>query len=344
MKKLRVKQHADNFRKKDNQYLYDNKNDEVLLNILELYPNKQTSFFKGKEGAAKRKLLQQKVRDAFDKEQEHDEYENAGGKVREKLKSTFSKIKGGYKKAAKGLSAGAKKVGHGVATAALAPARGSALGLIRLNYRALASKMAIALEYPEAKEKMLEKWSKLGGIPEKLILAIRAGQNKPMFLCGMKCRAKAGKNPQLPSDASSDFVNVAGADDAGIAAMIASGAKTAATILTSVTAIIGGLSKFRKVDSELNQKEKEEKAIDATMTDQERKISMEVIKAQESGFDPIEAIKNNPNLTAEEKIAAIAEIEEAESKENSSNSKVITFVIVASVLLGVYFIYNKNKQ
>lgn len=340
MKKLRVKTHADNFRKKDNQYLYDNKNDEVLLNILELYPNKHTSFFKGKEGAAKRKLLQEKVRESFDKEQEQDPYENAIG---DKLKNKF---KGFGKKIGKG----AKKVGRGVATAALAPSRGACLALIRVNFRGIASKLGLALDIPEAKEKLLDKWSKLGGIPEKLIIATRAGENKPMLMCGLKCQAKAGKNPQLPSDAVSDFANAAGVDDASLAATIAAGAKTAATLVGSVSTLVAALAtgakkiKANKIDKELNQKEKEEKAIDATMSEQEKKIALEIVKAQESGFDPIEAIKNNPNLTAEEKQAAIAEIQQAKSNENASKSKLITFAVVGLALLGVYLMYNKNKE
>ena len=58
MKKVRVKQNKDNFNKKEGEFLYDNKNDEILLNVLDLYPNKTSYFFQGEGGKLKKKALQ----------------------------------------------------------------------------------------------------------------------------------------------------------------------------------------------------------------------------------------------------------------------------------------------
>ena len=188
MKQEKEIQYADNFNKKEGTFLYDNKRDEMLLNVLDLYPDKTTFFFKGVKGNQKKKELQDKVRSVFDQSvTEIEAYENAGGSGRRRLRDAL------------------RKVGRGIATASLAPARGAALALIRLNFRASAKKFnAITVE---AKEKLDKKWERLGGNVDKLNAAINAGKSKKTLACGKKCRAKAGKNPQLPTEATSDFIN-----------------------------------------------------------------------------------------------------------------------------------------
>jgi hypothetical protein len=100
-----------------------------------------------------------------------------------------------------------------------------------------------------------------------------------------------------------------------------------------------------KLEAELKQKEAEENAIDATMTPSERKIAEEIVKAQEAGNDPIQAIRNNTNLTAEEKAEAISQLESIQkSTIGIDTSK--KFILVGVLLIAGYlgWTYYKNQQ
>ena len=68
-----------------------------------------------------------------------------------------------------------------------------------------------------------------------------------------------------------------------------------------------------------------------------------MVKAQESGFDPILAIQNNPNLTADEKEAAIAEIQEATGNDDK-RKKIIIAVGAVALIVGAYFIYKLTSK
>jgi hypothetical protein len=324
MKQVTVIRKADNFDKNRGKFLYDNNSDEMMCSVLELFPNKKSPLLQGAKGAARKKELQKRVRDAFNAEIEGlEQYENAGGRGRKKIRDAF------------------RKIGRAVATAGLAPARGAALGLIRLNFRNSAKKMSI-LE-GKGLEKLEAKWEKLGGNKTKLRKAIDAGKGKKALVCGKKCRAKAGKNPQLPPADADDFVN---AVDPATATLIGAGAGVLAALLKIADTNVSAKKQkeLLELNAELNQADKEENAVDATMTDQERKIAEEVIKAQESGFDPIQAIQNNPNLTADEKAAAIAEINESLGG-GDTKKKVLYFAIGAIVLVGLgYLVYKMTSN
>jgi hypothetical protein len=331
MKKVTVKQNRDNFNKREGEFLYDNKNDEILLNVLDLYPNKVSYFFQGDGGRMKKQALQQKVRETYNREQEEDVLFDAGGK--------------GWKKIKKGVKKGLKKVGRGIATAALAVPRSAALVIMRLNFRGNAKRFSLLNSQGE--KKVLDKWKKLGGDTEALKRAIKAGKDKKPFVCGKKCRAKAGPNPQVTKD-SQEFVNGAGIDDAALASYIATGAGLVATMVgvVSKSKDFKNQKELMQLQSDLNQKDKEEEAIDATMTPQERKIAEEVIKAQESSNDPINAIQNNPNLTNDEKQEAISQIKGMQ-KSNigiDTNKKIILGVVAVIGLVVLYKYYQSQKQ
>jgi hypothetical protein len=282
-------------------------------------------LLQGAKGSERKKELQKKVRTAFNNEIEGiEEYENAGGRGRRRLRDAFNKI------------------GRTLATAGLAPARGAALALIRLNFRGSASKLNL-LE-GQGKEKLDAKWERFGGNKTKLRKAIDAGKGKKMLVCGKKCRARAGKNPQLPSAEADDFVNAA--ETAVTAALIAAGGGVIAGLLKITDTSIGAnkQKELLQLNAELNQADAEENAVDATMTPQERKIAEEIIKAQNSGFDPIQAIQNNPNLTADEKAAAIAEINESLGGDDNKK-KILYFAVGAIVFVGLgYLIYKLSNK
>jgi hypothetical protein len=100
-----------------------------------------------------------------------------------------------------------------------------------------------------------------------------------------------------------------------------------------------------KLEADLKQKESEENAIDATMTPSEKKIADEIIKAQNSSNDPIQAIRNNTNLTAEEKAEAIRQLEGIQkSTIGIDTSK--KFILLGVLLIAGYlgWSYYKNQQ
>jgi hypothetical protein len=287
----------------------------------------KTNLFKGEKGGEKKRALRKRVREAFDKMQQAEEFANAAGdgKLRDKLRGAL------------------KKVAKGVATAALAPARGAALGLLRLNFRGNASKLSVVNS--RGKDRLEEKWSKLGGNPLSLNLAISTGEKKKPLMCGKKCRAKAGRNPQLPSNAQSDFVNVAGGDDAAVVAMISAGGG----VVASMVKVVGDKKNVKsqmelaRINQEIANAESAEDAVDATMTPQERKIAEEIVKAQESGADPILAIQNNPNLTADEKAEAIRQIREGLDSSDKKKKIIVGIAILGIAGALAYFLTKKSE-
>lgn len=312
------------------RFMYDNKADEMMCNVLQLYPNKRQNIFVNKEGEERRKQLYSKVRDKFNSFAESDDYgyEDFGK----------GKLKKGLKKIGKGL----KKVGRAVKTAALAPARGSFLAVVRLNFRGLATRYNLLNE--KGKQKFYAKWEKMGGKTSALERAIDRGKDKPIVVCGKKCRAKAGKNPQLPSDMDKEFVNAMGFDDAAVIS-------AALGVIASMTKAVGDKSNYKsqielaKLENEKEKAEEKERKIDATMTPQEQAIADEIIKAQAGGFDAVKAIMENPNLTADEKKAALDDLKEDMVDGGLSMTKKIGIGVGIIALLGLGFYFmNKNKN
>ena len=182
----KVRTHKDNFNKSKGLQYGDNRQDEMMADVLQLYPSLNLYMLSGEEGKGKRVALQKDVRKYFDKLHQNDDMMNASGK-----------------KDRKGL----RKIGRTIATASLVIPRGSTLLLVKENFRGLAKRFSLLNE--QGKKKLFEKWEKLGGNNEKLKKAIEDGKNKPVLICGKKCRAKAGANPQLPVQAE-EYSNAGG--------------------------------------------------------------------------------------------------------------------------------------
>lgn len=115
------------------------------------------------------------------------------------------KKKGFFKKLGKGL----KKFGNIQKKLALAPARASAILLIALNFRGLAYKLQRT-----PKDKLLKKWKRLGGNPEKLFKAINKGAKKKPLLGSKTKKAIKGledafyNDPQTINDYQSEIPQV----------------------------------------------------------------------------------------------------------------------------------------
>ena len=322
----KTKKHKDNFNKKEGILLSDNRQDEMMANVLDLYPKQTSYMFMGVEGAKKRTELQKDVRKYFDKLQDNDSALSASGR----------------KKDRKGL----QKVGRTIARASLAVPRGAGLALIRLNFRGVAKRFDLLNSQGE--EKLMKKWEQLGGKRDKLASAIEAGKDKKMMVCGKKCRAQAGANPKIPTEQVLSYENFEPVVTAGI---VTAGGGVVATLINQVGTGVNSKNNYKntsslmKLEAELKQKESEENAIDATMTPSERKIAEEIIKAQESNNDPIQAIKNNTNLTAEEKAEAIRQLEGIQ-KSNIGIDTNKKFILVGVLLIAGYlgWTYYKKQQ
>jgi len=322
----KTKKYKDNFNKKDGALLSDNKQDEMMANVLELYP-KQTSFMlMGAEGDKKRTQLKKDVRKYFDKIQDEDTALSASGR--------------------RGNRQGLRRVGRLIARASLAIPRGAALGLIRLNFRGAAKRFNLL--NTEGEERIMTKWENLGGKRDALNRAISAGKDKRVLVCGRKCRAKAGATPPIPSSETMSYENFEPVVNAGL---ITAGGAIVATLINQVGTGRNSRNNYRntadlmRLEAELTQADSEENAVDATMTPSERKIADEIIKAQESNNDPILAIRNNVNLTAEEKAEAIKQLEEIQ-KSNIGIDTNKKFILLGVLLIAGFlgWSYYKNQQ
>ena len=321
-----TKKHKDNFNKKDGILLSDNKQDEMMANVLDLYPKQTSYMLMGEGGAKKRTELQKEVRTYFDKLQDNDTALSANGRRRDR----------------KGL----QKVGRTIARASLAVPRGAGLALIRLNFRGVAKRFDLLNS--EGEEKLMTKWENLGGKRDKLASAIEAGKSKKIMLCGKKCRAQAGANPKIPTSEMLSYENFEPVVTAGI---ITAGGGVVATLINQVGTGVNSNKNYKntsalmKLEADIKQKEAEENAIDATMTPSERKIAEEIIKAQDSNNDPIQAIRNNTNLTAEEKAEAIRQLEGLQKSTigiDTSKKFILLGVLLIAGFLG--WSYYKNQQ
>lgn len=310
-----------------NIFLTDNKSDEVMANVLELFPNKKQYIFQGKEGNMKKKALYGKVREKFNMMCENDNYAEFGRGRRNK----------GEKRDRKGL----RKIGRAIKTAALAPARGAFLALVRLNFRGSASRFNLLNE--QGRKKLFEKWDKLGGKRDAIQKAIDAGKDKKTLACGKKCRASAGKNPQLPSQAQSDFVNF---DPVTNGALISAGGGLLATMVKVVSNKSNYKSQIElaKIENDTAKVEADEKKIDDMMSPQEKALADEIIKSQEGSFDAVKAITNNPNLTAEEKMAALGDLKQDISGMSTNQTILIGIGVLAALGLGFYLYKQSNKN
>jgi hypothetical protein len=275
----------------------------------------------------KKKALCGKVREKFNMMCENDAYAEFGRGRRNK----------GEKRDRKGL----RKIGRAIKTAALAPARGAFLGLVRLNFRGSASRFNLLNE--QGRKKLFEKWDRLGGKRDAIEKAIDAGKGKKTLACGKKCRASAGKNPQLPSQAQSDFVNF---DPATNAALISAGGAVMGTMVKVVSDKSNYKSQIElaKIENDTAKEDENERKIDATMTPQEAALANEIIKAQDSSFDAVKAIVENPNLTAEEKKAALEDLKQDVSGMSTNQIILIGIGVLAALGLGFYLYKQSNKN
>jgi len=306
--------------------------DEYICRALGLYGN-------NKSAGANSQRMRDRVRSSFNSFYGGEEsFMNAKGSGKKKIGKWFKEGKKAIKKVADKVSDAAKSVGKIAAKAALFVPRQAGRALIALNFRGFATKMDNLK--PEAFEQLKKNWDKVGGDINGLEDAIRSGKKKKPLACGKKCRAKS-KGESVPFEGL-DYYEISGET----AALIASG-------LSLVSGVVGGIlsrknakdqAAFDKANAEVENEEKKENNVPPTAQD---KAQDEASKKMALEADPRTQIQNNPNLSEDEKVVAINELNKVLGDPPSGvskNTKMILIVVgIAALAFGIYA-FSKSKK
>ena len=238
-----------------------------------------------------------------------------------------------------------KKVGRAIKVGALIIPRASFLSLMMINFRGFAWKFNEVMTNPKYSKKLAqlkEKWNKLGGNwnNNKFQNAINRGKSKKPFFCGKKCKKKlADGNIKRAFDGNVEFYKFGGIDDVGVGVWIGLGASVIGAMGGIATSVITTKGKESEIRASKDIAEKEL----ATLSESEkRRIALAEKKLVAEG-DPIMQIQNNPNLTAKQKYEAIAQVQEATEKTNTSNLKKYA-IIGGLALVGILVLIKAVKS
>ena len=241
--------------------------------------------------------------------------------------------------------------------------------MLDLNYRGFGWKIQSILTNPalsKEKEQLKKKWEKLGGKFSALekTAGIGSRRTKPFF-CGKKCKSKLLdkdltkqsledlKNKDIDNfsnfNVSSNFFTNSYIDDnkysnvaeaVVISAWIGAGASVIGALGGIISKGIESADQKKMIEAEA---EKNDKELASLSENEKRKIELaeKKIKAESN---PKDIILKNDNLTPAEKKEALAVIDEATSKSDSSNmKKYLIYGAIALVSLIVIFKIIKNK-
>ena len=289
---------------------------------------------------------------------------NAKGK-----KFKVGNLKKGLQKLGGQIKDVGKAIGKGVAKVTIAVPRTAFLSLLDLNYRGYGWKIQSILTNPalkKEKEKLKKKWEQLGGKFSALekTAGIGSRREKPFF-CGKKCKSKLLdkdltkqsledlKNKDIDNfsnfNVSSNFFTNSYIDDnkysnvaeaVVISAWIGAGASVIGALGGIISKGIESADQKKMIEAEA---EKNDKELASLSESEKRKIELaeKKIKAESN---PKDIILKNDNLTPAEKKEALAVIDEATSKSDSSNmKKYLIYGAIALVSLIVIFKIIKNK-
>jgi len=310
--------------------------DEYICRALGIYANNNNA------ANANQKRMRDRVRSSFNSVYGGEEnFMNAKGDGKKKIGKWFKEGKKAIKKAAEKVSDAAKDVGKIAAKAALFVPRQAARGLIALNFRGFATKMNNLK--PEALDTLKKNWDKVGGDINGLEDAIKSGKKKKPLACGKKC--KSNSKGQSASFEGDGYYGVTGVEDT--LALVATG-------LSLVTGVVGGIlekknmkdkAEFDRINAELQDEEKKENNVPPTADD---KAQADALKKMALEADARTQIQNNPNLTEDEKIVAINELNKVLSDpkdEGVGNNKNILFVVGGLAVVGLaYYFFTKSKK
>jgi len=230
-----------------------------------------------------------------------------------------------------------QNVGRAIKVGALAVPRSAFLVIVRVNWRGMAYKLARAFtdpKYAKEKQKVKDKWNKLGGQWDKLVKNVNIGKVKKPFICGKRCK-KALLEQDLKKgfvnfDADIDFSNAEPVSATATSVYITMGAKIAGAVGSLVTAVAVPINQAKEIKS---AEETERRELETLSQIEKDKIALEE-KKLELASDPVVLIQNNPNLTPAQKREAIRQTEDA---LGTSNKKIIKYAIMGGlVLVGLY--------
>ena len=288
---------------------------------------------------------------------------NAKGKLKKGLKKFGDQVKGGI-----------KKVGKAVAVVSIALPRTAFLSLLDLNYRGYGWKMQSIMVNPalsKEKEKLKKKWELLGGKFSALekTAGIGSRREKPFF-CGKKCKEKLVnkdlskqsledlKNKSTDNfsnfninsnfftgsyiDSNSNYSNIA---DGGVGEAVAIWVGLASAVIGGLSGIISKGIESKDQKKMLQAEEEKTKLELASISESDKKKIELVEKKLKAESDPKDLILKNDKLTPEEKKEALAVVEEATSKTDSSKMKkyIIYGGIALVVLLVIFKLTKKSK-
>lgn len=271
------------------------------------------------------------------------------------------------------LKKGFKAIGRGIVVATMAIPRGAFLACIAINLRGLAYKLNRTLNDPKYKsqrDKLKEKWYKLGGKFDRLKKAVEKGKDKKPFFCGKKCKSKLAdkvtsnftgadgrKTIKFNKGAWANevmkmyqqsidnqmFYNVEPASS-GTAVAVA----TATPILKAIAPIVAGVAvakmEKKSTDEAQAEVERSNREFEAQASEAQKAqlaLAEEQIKLQ---ADPKNVILNNDALTADEKREALSVLDETlESEEKGKMKKYLLYGALGLVgLIAIGFIAKKK--
>ena len=288
---------------------------------------------------------------------------NAKGKLKKGLKKFGDQVKGGI-----------KKVGKAVAVVSIALPRTAFLSLLDLNYRGYGWKMQSIMVNPalsKEKEKLKKKWELLGGKFSALekTAGIGSRREKPFF-CGKKCKEKLVnkdlskqsledlKNKSTDNfsnfninsnfftgsyiDSNSNYSNIA---DGGVGEAVAIWVGLASAVIGGLSGIISKGIESKDQKKMLQAEEEKTKLELASISESDKKKIELVEKKLKAESDPKDLILKNENLSPAEKREALAVIDDATSKTDSSKMKkyIIYGGIALVVLLVIFKLTKKSK-
>jgi len=293
---------------------------------------------------------------------------NAKGK-----KFKVGNLKKGLQKLGGQIKDAGKAIGKGVAKVVVAVPRTAFLSLLDLNYRGYGWKMQSIMVNPalkKEKEKLKKKWEQLGGKFSALekTAGIGSRREKPFF-CGKNCKTKLlDKDLSKQSlenlgnketnnfsnfNINSNFFTGSYIDSDTKYSNIAEPASASAVAIwvSAGSAVLGALAGIisKGIESsdqkKMLQAEEEKNKLELASISEGDKKKIELAEKQlKAQSDPRDLILKNENLTPEEKKEALAVVDEATSKTDSSKmKKYIIYGGIALVVLLVIFQLTKKK-
>jgi hypothetical protein len=226
----------------------------------------------------------------------------------------------------------------------LAVPRASARFLISVNFRGNAQKLWFAWQKGgKLKDRIEDKWVKLGGNPDKFLKSIKNGKDRRPIICGFNCKQQlaqvvkedpnyiATEVAKIEDNATNDF-----SYDGGLS--VATQVAIGGTIVSSIMSVVGGISNSKRQKEALAEQERVNNAQIQMATDQQKFENEQTMRMIEQQTSPVSQIQADPNLSPAEKQQAINELNKAqEIADDPTGLKTSGFGTIAMYVVGGLF-------